>query len=182
MLRSNLDILDTDETMKKIINETRIIKCKRQPPNLKRLLVKSEFKENSTPPSVSKCNEPRCGLCSFIIEGSTLALSNKTFHVKENMDCTVRNVLYVLICNGCRQFYIGQTGDKLRNRRTIHDQQVRDPSTRQMPLSAHLDHCCSNSPKFALFPFYKFHTDDVSARLLLEKHFINVFKPTLNML
>lgn len=182
MLKNNLDILGTDETMKKVIDETKIIKCKRQPPNLKRLLVKSEFNENSTPPSVSKCNEQRCGLCSFIIEGSTLVLDDKTFHVKVSMNCAVRNVLYVLVCNGCRQFYIGQTGDKLRNRRTVHDQQIRDPSTRQIPLSTHIDQCCSTFPKFSIFPFYKFNTDDVSARLLLEKHFINVFKPSLNML
>ena len=52
------------------------------------------------------------------------------------MDCTVKNVIYVLVCNGCKEFYIGQTGDKLRNRKTVHIQQVRDPLTRQMPLSA----------------------------------------------
>ena len=180
VIKNNFNILENDETMKKIINETRILKCKRQLPNLKRLLVKSEFKETSTPPSVSKCNEPRCGLCSFIIEGSTLKLNNKTFHVKESMNCTVKNVLYVLVCNGCREFYIGQTGDKLRNRRTVHDQQVRDPSTRQMPLSSHLDRCCSHTPKFSIFPFYKFHTDDVSARLSKENFFIKVFQPKLN--
>jgi hypothetical protein len=36
------------------------------------------------------------------------------------MDCTVENVLYVLVCNGCKEFYIGQTGDKLRNRKNVH--------------------------------------------------------------
>lgn len=182
ILRNNMEILDNDETMKRIINETKIIKSKRQLPNLKRILVKSEFKEQSSSPTVSKCNEPRCGLCRFIIEGSDLSLGNKTFHVKENMDCTVKNVLYVLVCNGCKQYYIGQTGDNLRNRRTVHDQQVRNPSTRQMPLSAHLDHCSQTNPKFSMFPFYKFHTNDVSARLLREKYFINIFKPTLNAL
>ena len=28
-------------------------------------------------------------------------------------------VIYVLICNGCREFYIGQTDDKLRDRKTV---------------------------------------------------------------
>ena len=182
ILRNNMTILQNNQTMNKIINKTKVIKCKRQLKNLKQILVKSEFKETSTPPSVSKCNEPRCGLCSFIIEGEKLLLNNKTFHVRENMDCTVKNVLYVLVCNGCRQFYIGQTGDKLRNRRTVHDQQIRDPSTRQMPVSAHLDRCCTNKPKFSIFPFYKFHTNDVSARISLEQYFINVFKPSLNRL
>ena len=33
-----------DETMRTILNNTQVIKSKRQLPNLKRLLVKSEFK------------------------------------------------------------------------------------------------------------------------------------------
>ena len=88
--------------------------------------------------------------------------------------------LYVLVCNGCKEFYIGQTGDKLRNRRTVHDQQIRDPSTRQLPLSAHLDTCSNTNPKFSIFPFYKFKTNDVSARLIKENYFINIFNPSLN--
>ena len=137
--------------MKSILNKTKIIKSKRQLPNLKRLLTKSEFHENCGTPSVKKCKEPRCGLCEYIIEGSTLHVGTKSFHVKESMDCTVNNVLYVLLCNGCNEIYIGQTGDKLRNRRTVHMQQIRDPSTRQLPVSSHLDNCSKSHPKFSFF-------------------------------
>ena len=35
--------------------------------------------------------------------------------------------------------------------------------------------------KYAIFPFYKFQTDDVSARLAKERYFIDVFSPKLNM-
>ena len=133
-----MNIFKQDDTMNRIMTNTKFIKGKRHLPNLRRILMKSEFNENNTPPCVSKCNEPRCGLCKSIIEGSCLKLKDKTFHVKENMNCTVRNVLYVLICNGCKEFYIGQTGDKLRNRKTVHEQQIRDPSTRQICLSANI--------------------------------------------
>ena len=158
-----------------------MIKFKRQLPNLKHLLEKSKFhegKENTA--KVTKCNNKRCGLCEYIIEGDCLTIKNKRFHVKQNMDCTIENVIYVLVCNGCQEFYIGQTGDKLRNRITVHKQQIRDPSTRQLPLSTHLDICCKKSPKFSVFPFYKFQNNDVSARLTKELYFINIFKPKLN--
>ena len=166
--------------MRTILNKTKVIKSKRQLPNLKRLLVKSEFKEINILPSVCKCNEPRCRLCNYIIEGSSLKLNNKVFHAKENMNRKVKNVLYVLICNNCRKYYIGQTGDKLRDRRTVHDQQIRDPSTIQLPLSSHLEQCSLINPKFSIFPFYKFHNIDVSARLSKEKYFIKIFNPKLN--
>ena len=161
IIKNNMDVLTSDETMSKILSETKIVKCKRQLPNLKRLLTRSEFNESRTSAKVTQCNEPRCGLCKHLIEGSTITLQKKTFHVKEDMDCAVQNVLYVLICNGCKEFYIGQTGDKLRNRRTVHDQQIRIPSTRQLPVSAHVDRCCSTDPKYFIFPFYKFHVNDV---------------------
>ena len=104
------------------------------------------------------------------------------FYVNAPMNCEVKNVIYALICNGCGKYYIGQTGDKLRNRRTVHEQQMRDPSTRQMPLSAHLDNCCSSEPKFKIFPFFKLYSNNVSARLSKEKFFIKLFKPQLNSL
>ena len=76
--------------MRKILNNTNVIKSKRQLPNLKRLLVKSEFKGINILPLVSKCNKPRCGLCNYIIERSSLKLNNKVFDVKENMNCVVK--------------------------------------------------------------------------------------------
>ena len=177
VLKNNFNILNTDQKMKEVIKGSKIIKSKRQLPNLKRLLTKSAFSDDDTY-RVSKCGEPRCGLCHHLIEGSTLTIGKCTFYVKTNMTCTVKNCLYVMKCNLCDQFYIGQTGDKLRNRVTVHRQQIKDPSTRQLPVSAH--HCFGTGPNFSIFPFYKFFSDDVSARLIRENHFIRRFRPTLN--
>ena len=86
-------------------------------------------------------------------------------------------MIYVLEGNGCNEYYIGQTGDKLRSRRTVHAQQIRDPWTRQLPLR-----CCQTNPKFTMLLFFKIHSESVSARLakLKEKHFIKCFSPKLN--
>ena len=70
---------------------------------------------------------------------------------------------------------------KLRNRKTVHIQQVRDPLTRQMPLSAHLDTCFNTYQKFSIFPFFKMQNDNVSARLSKEEYFIKIYKPKLNV-
>ena len=85
--------------MNRLMKNTKFIKGKRQLPNLRRILMKSEFNEYNTTPCVSKCNEPRCDLYKINFEGSCLKLKDKTFHVKENMNCTVRNVLYVYLRN-----------------------------------------------------------------------------------
>ena len=40
------------------------------------------------------------------------------------MSCDVKNVIFVINCNGCKELRIGQTGDKLRTKSTIHVQKL----------------------------------------------------------
>jgi len=44
-----------------------------------------------------------------------------------------------------------------------------------------LNTCCKDEPTFSIFPFYKFHSDNSSARLLKEHYFIHIFDPKLNI-
>ena len=37
-------------------------------------------------------------------------------------------------------------------------------------------------PKFTMFPFFKMHSESISARLAKEKHFIKCFNPKLNVI
>ena len=47
ILITNMDILQEGNVMKNIMNSSKLIKCKRQPPlNLKRILIRSEFNVN----------------------------------------------------------------------------------------------------------------------------------------
>ena len=43
------------------------------------------------------------------------------------MSCDVKNVIYVMKCRGFGKEDIGETGNFLRKRVTIHNQQIRDP-------------------------------------------------------
>ncbi|MCG8094140.1 MAG: hypothetical protein JAZ17_11035 [Candidatus Thiodiazotropha endolucinida] len=186
IIKNNIPILMNDDTMRNALKETNFIKSKRQPPNLKRLLTKANFTSTTLSERhtfrVTKCGRNNCSLCQHIIESDSYNFKRKKFFVNSNMSCDVQNVLYVITCNGCGEFYIGQTGGKLRTRRTIHAQQIRDPSTRMIPLSAHLDECCHTEPKFQMFPFFKMSNDSTSARLNKENYFIKCFKPKLNAL
>lgn len=182
ILRNSMHILTNDQTMREALSNSKLIKSKRQPPNIKKILTKAKFEEQQSKNShnVFKCKRPNCALCEYLEEGESYNFKGKVFYVNETMSCDVKNVLYVLKCNGCQEYYIGQTGDKLRTRRTVHAQQIRDPSTRQLPLSEHIDNCCANSPKFTMFPFFKMHSESISARLAKENYFIKCFKPKLN--
>ena len=63
----------------------------------------------------------------------------------------------------------------------VHIQPIRDPLTRQVPLSAYIHKCCKTSPRFSIFPFFKMHNDNISARLSKEENFMKIYKPKLNV-
>ena len=42
------------------------------------------------------------------------------------MDCDSRNLIYCIVCRGCGEKYIGQTGDVIRNR--VKRPQTTDPT------------------------------------------------------
>ena len=46
-------------------------------------------------------------------------------------------------CAGCSLEYKGETGN-LRKRVTVHNQQIRDPRTRILKVSADIDTCASS--------------------------------------
>ena len=98
----------------------KLIPSKRQAPNLKRILTRAKFE--STPKrekdKVTQCEDPRCHTCKEILVGNQVELgsknSKKIFNIKANMDCGVRDYIYVIICNGCYEKEIGESGDSLR--------------------------------------------------------------------
>ena len=76
-------ILHRNEALHQCFRNKTFLKSKRQPPNLKRLLTKAKFTMKQTEEcSVRKCNEPRCDLCKYIREGSSVKVfQSKRKHV-----------------------------------------------------------------------------------------------------
>ena len=161
---------------------TKQIKSKRQPANLKRMLTKARFDEQEQEHTVSKCERSNCGLCPHLLEGNTFSFTNgKSFTIKTSMSCDVQNVIYVMRCCGCQKEYIGETGEFLRKRMTVHRQQIRDSNTRMLFVSEHIDTCArEKNPAFTVFPMLKLLTSNAVLRKEKEHSFIKIFKPPLN--
>ena len=179
-IRSNLPILDQSETMRNALFGKAVIKSKRQPRNLKQILTRAKFTEtDESENKVTKCRRSNCGLCPYIIEASEYMVNDKIIRVNTPMDCSVKNVVYMIQCRGCDEIYIGETND-LRKRMTVHRQQIRDKSTRMIPLSGHIDDCSKVEPKFLALPFHKIKDNKTIPRKQREKLFIRKFNPKLN--
>ena len=158
-----------------------MIKSKRQPNSLKRILTKAKF-NNDSDKEVKRCKRPNCGLCTHLFEGTTFDFNcGRKFYVHETMTCELKNVIYVMKCRGCGEEYIGERGNYLRKRVTVHYQQIRDPSTRMLHVSEHISTCANRQdPKYYIFPFYKMYSESTSLRRAKENYFINLLKRKLN--
>ena len=185
IIHQNMPLLQKDQRMKRALQTQKIIKSKRQSKSLKKLLTSAKLPTENTTPTVKKCGRPNCGICINLIEGRTYEFkSGHIFSVRNHFTCASENLIYVLKCNGCNEDYIGQTGLTLRKRMTVHRQQIRDPNTRQIPVSEHLDLCASNKfPKYHIFPLYQC-ADNISDQIRMNKEsmFIKKYKPRLNIL
>ena len=68
-------------------------------------------------------------------------------------------------CRGCGKEYIGVTGNVLRKRVSVHNQQIRDPSTRMTKVSEHIDNFASLKPTYFIFPsILKMNTESQTLR------------------
>lgn len=185
IIYQNLPFLHQDPRMKRALADQKIIKSKRQPRSLKKILTSARIQSgnNSQTPTVKKCGRSNCGICNNINEGSEFRFKDgQIFKVKHYFTCASENVIYIITCNGCGENYIGQTGMSLRKRMTVHRQQIKNPNYRQIQLSEHLDTCAGAIiPNFKLFPFYQCANGITEQeRIIKESYFIKKYKPKLN--
>ena len=79
----------------------------------------------------------------------------------------------------CDKFYVGQTGDTLRHRMTVHRQQILNPHYSFLKVSNHIAQCGHNN--FVVAPFYQLPPNATRLdREAKELNFISMFMPSLN--
>ena len=172
-------------TIIKILQNNPLLKSTRQPKNLKKILTRAKFETYPKINQITKCGDPRCGIClsKQLIEGTEIDLKcGINFIVKNSMTCYSTNLLYVLICSGCKNEYIGETGDTLRAKMRVHRQQIQDDNYRILHVSKHIHECAKEfHPQFKVMPFYKMSPDSTKIeREVKERQFIKKCKPSLN--
>ena len=97
----------------------------RRATNLKDKLVKARVppppakREKRTLTGMKTCNKPGCETCPFVKPCKEFKshFNNQTAKLNAALDCSSSNVVYCLLCNknSCKQFYIGQTSQPLRD-------------------------------------------------------------------
>ena len=173
--------LFTSKELKPIFGGMSIINSQREPFSLGRLLVHSRYDELPVAgdgPMTTKCGHPRCKCCPDMLEVNEIYFRNSNiwFKIKTKMDCTVRNLIYVIICRNCSLTYIGETVH-LRSRMNTHRSCSSSFGSALAEVSRHLFECGMG---FHLAPIYKMREETKVARLVKEDRLIKLLKPDLN--
>ena len=76
-----------------------------------------------------------------------------------------KDVIYVITCAGCNEYYIGETSNSLRAH--VHKQHINSPENRQINLSTNLETC--GKKQFSFFQFFKLRNASAIQRWEKEK-------------
>ena len=69
---------------------------------------------------MKKCHN--CAICPFVLESpfAKATATNFKININKSVDCSTKNIIYLLGCRKCPQQYIGETERSLRERFSEH--------------------------------------------------------------
>ena len=85
-----------------------------------------------------------CVSCPYLLKASLYQFKrvNKIFFLKNSFfNCKSSILIYVVICQGCKEDYIGETGCLVKERINIYRQHIRQPQYQQLAVEEHLRTC-----------------------------------------
>ena len=150
--------------LQKAFNDKKILLTTRQPKKLRNLLVRAKFETKTIPKSPKLTGLFLCSNCVYHKAGYIIPCSSFSFKLtngktitwtyKNYFSCDSKDVIYILICKTCDNFYLGQTQD-FKQRTAKHKSDVKNwhNSTYRI-CSEHLRDCNRAEPYFQIFLFY----------------------------
>ena len=114
----------------------------RQAPNLERLLCKSKFMPVEEHFQVNSCGK-NFVCCPYLLKASSYLFKRVNKVLKINFNCKNRNIIYVVICQGCQEECIGETGCLVKERINVYRQHISQPQYQQIKVEDHLRFCSS---------------------------------------
>lgn len=78
--------------------------------------------ENDDRPCSRPCGSSKCLCCNHMTKTScyTDSSNNRRFTIKQNFNCSNAEVIYLINCNKCHKYYVGQTKRPFRDRLNNH--------------------------------------------------------------
>ena len=127
----------------------------------------------------TKCTDKRCEFCKIVLDQDSYTTKNGyTLTRNYKMTCKSRDLIYLIICEGCYEEYLGETGCQINERTNLHRNQIETPKYAQIKASKHIHECGNN--KFKIFPFHKCFKQCHIYREEFEQKYRKLVQPKLH--
>jgi hypothetical protein len=134
--------------------------------------LKKQFNTN-----FHKCIKENCKICYFGNFNLYLKLTNNfLLPILDNSTCSSLNVIYILSCNRCPTFYIGQTTN-FKRRLQVHINSIKNNKTTSNCTTV-MNHfnTMNHDLDDITFTIFNVNTEPLMKRLNLETQLIHLFK------
>ena len=174
IIKQRFDNFQYSKTISNIFQRKKLVKSMNQAPNLRRLLCKSKFESQHKNQVVKNCGK-NCVSCLYLLKAFLYQFKRvrKILLLKNSFNCESSNLIYFVICQGCKEKYIEETGGLVKEQINIYSQHIRQPQFQQLAVEEHLRTC--GDRKFHMFPFFKIIQENKSLRKSYEDYFIDKF-------
>lgn len=85
------------------------------------------------------CESSKCHTCDIITDSTIFKSTtyNKTFNIKTDCNCSTNDFIYLITCKFCNIQYVGESGQKLRDRMNNHKSTIR--TYKRTPIALHFN-------------------------------------------
>jgi hypothetical protein len=133
-----------------------------------------------------KCNNLNCKICSFGYNFYFLKNDKFILPIKSNSDCNSKYFVYIIHCNKCNVFYVGESGRLVKDRISDHIRNIKKFGKNLSKSLIDFDKQSEIAKHFNLnghdinihFRFFIFEKDLINSeiRKSIETDLINIFK------
>ncbi|XP_072262511.1 uncharacterized protein [Pyxicephalus adspersus] len=113
----------SDELQRSFLKDTISLYKEKWPSNLAKYMVRICIPlKYSSKPGSTFCGDLKCSVCPYIESTTTFTgkNKNKVYKISGILNCTTKNVIYLITCKKCEQQYVGQTTRMVKKRFTVH--------------------------------------------------------------
>ena len=146
--------------------------------NLKSILIHNFKIPTIDKNNYKRCRDLNCNICMFSNKDYFIKLKSLILPICVDSDCSVEYCVYIIKCNLCNVFYIGQTKsfkDRLRNHLTYIKHFKPFSDDYNSPVSIHFNLKDHDYMKHMSFYIIQKDIYVLDNRLLIESFYINLF-------
>ena len=123
LIQQFLPVLQSDENLSTCFSAPPLLSYRR-PRSLRDLLVHTTCKNPDhrvhSAAGSYKCEHARCMTCATIVNLTRIELKSESRPIHGHFTCETRALVYLITCSSCNAVYVGETGQKLRERLNGH--------------------------------------------------------------